>query len=136
MLNLRSKFFQNFLIYRALCTLNFSGGCVWPLTFFGHTKFEVKNFSEFFHSQSTFDSEFFASGHLGSYFLCHAKFEVKIFSESFPLLSAVDSKFLKGCIWAPTFFGCAKFEVKNFLEFFHLLSTVDSEFLRGGRSGH
>ena len=38
---------------------------LWVLTFFGHTKFEVKNFSEFFHLQSALDSEFFAgeSGH-------------------------------------------------------------------------
>ena len=47
--------------------------------FFGHSKFEVKKFSEFFHLQSTLDSEFFRGGVRAPTFLGHAKFEVKIF---------------------------------------------------------
>ena len=89
MLNLRSKNFQNFFIYRALRTLNFLEGGVWyqlflerglvqAPTFFGHAKLEVKNFLELFHSQCTLDSEF-----------------------------------LRGGVWAWTIFGHAKFETKN-----------------------
>ena len=37
------------------------GGICAP-TFFGHMKFEVKNFLKFFHLQSTVDSEFFKRG--------------------------------------------------------------------------
>ena len=41
--------------------LNFSEG-VWAPTFSGHSKFEVKKFSEFFILQSTVDSEFYREG--------------------------------------------------------------------------
>ena len=41
--------------------LNFSQGHL-GTNFFGHSKFEVKNCSEFFHLPSTVDSEFFAGG--------------------------------------------------------------------------
>ena len=61
--NLRPKMFQNFFIYRVLRTLNFSERVgVQAQNFLGYGKFETKNFSELFHSQSTLDSEFFIRG--------------------------------------------------------------------------
>ena len=62
MANLRSKIFNNFLLYCAHWTLNLSGEGVEAPTFFGHAKFEVKNFLEFFQLQSTVDSELFRGG--------------------------------------------------------------------------
>ena len=56
---------------------------VLALTFFGHTKFEVKNFSEFFHLQSALDSEFLRRGIWAPNFFGHAKFEVKNFEKIF-----------------------------------------------------
>ena len=53
----------------------FRGGS--EATFFGHVKFEVKNFLEFFHLQSTLDSEFFRGGVWAPIFFGHTKFEVK-----------------------------------------------------------
>ena len=41
--------------------LNFSEG-VWAPTFFSHSNFEVKKFSEFINLQSTVDSEFYRGG--------------------------------------------------------------------------
>ena len=100
-------------------------------TYFGHAKFKVKNFSEFFNLQSVVYSEFLqgASGH--QFFLVTSKFEVKNFSEFFPLLSALDLIFHRE-VWAPTFFGYTKFQFKNFSNFFHSQCALDSEFLRGG----
>ena len=43
-LNLRSKIFQIFLIYRVQWMMNFLEGSL-GTNFFGHPKFEVKNFS-------------------------------------------------------------------------------------------
>ena len=82
------------------------------LTFFGHAKFEVKNFSLYLALWTLFcrwggrfrDTTFFG----------HAKFEVKNF---FPLFSALDSISAGGEVGGPGpnfFFGHAKFEVKNF----------------------
>ena len=51
--------FWNFLIYKVLWTLNFfidRGFCA-PI-FFGHTKFEVKSFLEFFSLLSALDQIF------------------------------------------------------------------------------
>ena len=95
---------------------------VWAPTFFRHTKFEVKNFTEFFHLQSTLDSEFFirvGSGH--QLFLIMQNFRSKIFREFFHLQSAVDSEFLRLGVWVPTFFGHTKFEVKKFSEYFSFI---------------
>ena len=104
---------------------NFQRG-VWAPNFFCHTKFEVKNISEFFHLQSTVDSEFFTGRGQGTnncwshqLFLVMPNLKPKSFSEFFNLESALDSEFFAGGIWAPTFFGHTKFEVKNFSEFFH-----------------
>ena len=93
--------------------------------FFGHAKFEVKNFSKFFHLHH-------AGGVFSPTFFVHAKFEVKKFSKFFCLHSALDSEFFRGGVWAPTFFGYTKFETKNFLDAFFLESTLDSEFFIGG----
>ena len=73
----------------------FFGGCM-GTNFFGNAKFEVKNFSEFFHLLSAVESEFFPARVLAPTFFGHAKFEVKKFSEFFPLLSAVDPEFVSG----------------------------------------
>ena len=53
---------------------------VWAPMFFGHTKFEVKNFWEFFYLQSAVDSEFLRLGVWAPTFFGHTKFEVKNFS--------------------------------------------------------
>ena len=42
--------------------------------FFGHAKFEVKNFSELFHLQSTLDSELFRGGVGAQTFFGHTNF--------------------------------------------------------------
>ena len=52
----------------------FTGG-VWSPTFFGNTKFEVKNISEFSNLQRAVDSEFFTGGVWVLTFCSHAKFE-------------------------------------------------------------
>ena len=53
---------------------------VWAPTFFGHAKFEVKNFSECFHLHSAVDSEFFARGQVWApTFFGHSKYEVNNF---------------------------------------------------------
>ena len=63
---------------------------VWAPTFFGHAKFEVKIFSEFFQLQSAVDAEFFTGGSGYQLFFVHIKFKVTNFSEFFQLQSAVD----------------------------------------------
>ena len=74
MLNWRSKIFRNFLVYRVSWTLNFSEGVS------RHQLFLVTlNFLEFFHLQSTLDSELFRGGVWAATFFGHATFEVKIF---------------------------------------------------------
>ena len=50
---------------------------------FGHAKFEVKNFSEFFYLQSALDSELFRGGDRAQIFFGNAAFEVKNFLEFF-----------------------------------------------------
>ena len=72
---------------------NFSERVVWAPIFFGHTKFEVKFFLEFFCLQSTLDAEFFAggggwSGH--QLFFVMPNLRPKIFLEFFYLQSALD----------------------------------------------
>ena len=67
----------------------FAGG-VWSPTFFGNTKFEVKNISEFSNLQRAVDSEFFAGGVWTPKFFGHSKFKVKIFWEFVHLQSALD----------------------------------------------
>ena len=85
--------------------------------FFGHAKFDVNNFSEFFPLLSTLDW-------MSRYqlFFGHVKFEVKKFLEFLPLPNALDSEISweGGSVWTPTCFGHAKFEVKKFSEFFPL----------------
>ena len=60
--NLRSKFFLEFLHLQSAVDSEFLRLGVWEPTFFGHTKFKVKNFSEFFNLQSAVDSEFLRLG--------------------------------------------------------------------------
>ena len=60
-------------------------------TFFGHSKFEVKKFSEFFPLPSTLDSEYFGEGGCRhQLFLVIPNLRSKSFSEFFLLLSALD----------------------------------------------
>ena len=61
MLNLRSKIFRNFFIYRVVWTLNFSEGGLGQL-FLVIPNLIPKNFLDFFCLQSILDSEFFARG--------------------------------------------------------------------------
>ena len=101
-------------------------GCVWSSTFFGHAKFEVKNFLElgpytnflwsyqiwrqtFFCLQSALDSEFFL--------------EAGVPSTNF---------FGSSQIWNQTFFGCQIWGQKFFLEFFRLQKSLGSEVFGGG----
>ena len=99
-------------------------------TFFGHTKFEVKNFSELFWLWSALDSEF-VSGVWVPTFFGHAKFDwtlnfseevsghqlflvtkfevTKFFRPFYYLTSALWTLKFSGReeIWVPTFFGHA-----------------------------
>ena len=120
------RIYQNFFIYWALWTLNFSEGGVWASTIFGQAKFETKNFFGIFFISWVLWTEF-VSGDLGQIF-GHAKFETKKFLIYWALWTLNFSEDRSG----PTFFGYSKLEVKHFSEFFHLLSTINSEFFRGG----
>ena len=83
MLNLRSKILQNFFHLQSALDSEFFRGGVQAPTYFGHSKFEVKNFSELFNLKSTLDSEFFKGSVWAPNFFSHAKFEVKNFLEFF-----------------------------------------------------
>ena len=72
------KIFQNFFIYRALWTLNFTEGSLSQL-FIVMPNLRSKNFSEFFHLQSTLDSEFLRWGS-GETFLYTPNLRSKNFS--------------------------------------------------------
>ena len=62
------------MVYRVLWTLNFSKGVS------GHQLFLVTlNFLEFFHLQSTLDSELFRGDVQAPTLLGHTKFDIKIF---------------------------------------------------------
>ena len=74
-------------------------GYVWAPTFFVHAKFEVKNFSEIFHLQSTLDSEFFRGGVKAPTFFGHTKFFGIFF-----LQSTLDSELFSGGGLGMTFF--------------------------------
>ena len=74
----------------------FVAGEVWAPTFFGHSKFEVKNFLGFFNLQSTVDSEFFARGAWAPIFLGHTKFESKIFQKFLIYRVLLTLNFLQG----------------------------------------
>ena len=54
--NLRPKLFLEFLHLQSPLDSEFFRVGVQALTFFGHTKFEVKKFLEFFYLQSAVDS--------------------------------------------------------------------------------
>ena len=160
--NLEPKIFQNFFLYRALWILNWSRDGVQAPMFFGHAKFEVKKFENYFPLLSTLGVVWSPT------FFGHPKFEVKKFSEFFPLLSTLDSEFLQvgspvtnffwlyqiwyqkvfrifsftdySGLWifqlgdlTPTFFGHCKFEVRNFQKFFLYRALWTLNFL--GRVG-
>ena len=74
----------------------FNAGGLWSPIFFGHVKFEVKNFLEFFNLQSATESEFFAGCIWAPTFFGHAKYEIKNFLEYFHLQSALNWIFIDG----------------------------------------
>ena len=131
-LNLRSKNLGIFSFIKHSGLWIFIAGGLWSPTFFGHAKFEVKYFLEFFNLQSATESEFFTGCIWAPTFFGHAKYEIKYFLEYLHLQSALYSEFFRWGVWAISFFGHAKFEVKNFSELFHLQCALDSEFFRGG----
>ena len=104
--NLRSKSFQNFFLYCMLWTQFFRGGS--GPTFFGHTKFEVKKFSELFPLPSTLDSEFFGWGSKQKFFWVIPNLRPKIFQKIFIYQELWI--FQGREVREPTFFGHAKFE--------------------------
>ena len=125
MSNLRSKSFWNFFLYRALWTLNSWERGLFT-NFFGHAKFEVKNFSEFFPLPSAVVSQFSLAwgGSAHQLFLVTLNLRSKCF-ENFFLYYVLWTLNLSGDVQAPIFFGHAKFEVQIFSEFFLLLSTLN-----------
>ena len=101
----------------------FLGEGVQTLIFVGHTKFEVKKFSEYFPLLSPLDW-IFQRGGLCSNFFGDTKFETKIFKEFFPLPSALDIELFTECpgtnfLWSYQIWGQT---------FFYLQSALDSEF--------
>ena len=102
------------MVYRVLWTLNFSKGVS------GHQLFLVTlNFLEFFHLQSTLDSELFRGDVQAPTLFGHAKLEVKNFSEFFSLQSTVDSEL----------FRAGGFGYQLFLVILNLTSKFFSNFL-------
>ena len=82
MLNLRSKIFRNFFVYRVLWTLNFSEGVSGHHLFLVTLNLRSKIFWNFFVYRVLW-TEFFRGGDWGPTFFGHAKFEVKYFLEIF-----------------------------------------------------
>ena len=122
--NLRSKIFQKYFLYQVLWTLNFLEGEVCAPIFFGHSKFEVKNFSEFFPLLSSLVSEFVRGGvFMAPTFFGHTKCEVKKFSEFFPLRSALDYEFFGGGSGHQLFWVMPNLRSRSFQNF------LDSEIL-------
>ena len=113
-----------------LWTLNFFQGGL-GTNCFGHTKFEVKIVLEFFHLQSTVDSEFFAVGVWAPTFFGHAKFEVKTFLDFFNLQSTLDSEFFAAQSGHQLFFVTLNLRSKIFRNFF-LYQALWTEFFREG----
>ena len=116
MLNLRSKIFQNFFIYRALWTLNFLEGGVWVPTFFVEG---IGPGTNIFWSCEIWGEKFFKFFS----FTNHSRFWI-----------------YQGrrVVWSNFFWSCQIWD-QNFSELFYIQSTVDSEFVwggQGGESGH
>ena len=104
---------------------------VWAPTSFGHSKFEVRNFLEFFHLWSALDSEFLTGGRLGTnFFLVMLNFRLKFFQNFLFHTVLWMPNFSKGVL-GQLFLVMPNLRPKNFLEFFHLQSALDSEFFRG-----
>ena len=61
-----TSFLEFFFYIQSTLDSEFFRGDVRAPTFFSHTNFEVKIFSEFFHLESTLDYEFFTGGGLGT----------------------------------------------------------------------
>ena len=76
--------------------LNFSQGGVRAPTFFGHAKFEVKIFWNFFVYRVLW-TEFFRGGDWKPTFFDHTEFEVKNILEFFCLQSTVNLNCLGDC---------------------------------------
>ena len=128
------KFSESFL-YRALWTLNFLGRVgVWVPTFFGHTKFKDKKFSEFFHLQSILDSEFLGGEGPSTNFIWSSQIWCQKFVKIFLLLSALNCIFQRGSRHQ-LFLVMPNFRPKIFWNFFLYQVLLTLKFL-GQVSGH
>ena len=98
-LNLRSKICRNFLIYRALWTLNFwlrEGGGSGQKLFLLTLNLKSKFFWNFLIYRVLCTLNFSQGGIWAPSFFGHAKLEVKNFLEFFYLQSTLDSEFFTG----------------------------------------
>ena len=127
--NLRAKNFLDFFHLQSALDSEFFRWSIQEPTFFGHSKFEVKKFSEFFPLLSTLD-RIFQRVVWVYFFWWWQIWNQKIFRIfSFTECSGLWI-FCRG-VRAPTFFGHPKFEVNKFLEFFPLLRALHWIFHRG-----
>ena len=132
--NLRSKIFQNFFLYLALWFLNFISfreGLVSALAFFGHSKFYVKNFSEFFPLPNTLDSEFFGEGGPNTNFFGHVKFENTMFQNFFLYQVLWTLNLSSGCPGTNFFWSCQIWG-PNFFRIFSVTEHSQLNILEGG----
>ena len=96
-------FLEFFLLQSTLDSEFFRGGVFAP-TFFGHAKYQVKNFLDFFVYRALW-ADFFR-GAPGPIFFGLAKFNAENFSEFFCLQCTQDSEFLRGGVWHQLFLSC------------------------------
>ena len=109
----------------------FRGGGVCAPTFFGHAKFEVKNFQNFFIYRVLWTLNFLegVSGH--QVFLVMTNLRSNFFRKFLIYRTLLMLNFLQRGL-GTNLFGHTKFEVKNLSAFFNLQSTVDAEFFTEG----
>ena len=108
MLNLKSKFFRNFLIIEHSGLSIFQRGCL-GTNFFGPAKFEFTNFSEFFIYRVLCTLNSSGKGDLGTNCFRSCLIWGQNFLVISLLQSTVDSEFFRGGVRAPTLFGHTKF---------------------------
>ena len=100
--------------------------------FFGHTKFEVKKFSECFLYWVIWTLNLLGKGDPGTNFFSHPKFEVKNFMEFFLLQSALESEFVQGEGSVQQLFLVILNLSSKFVWNFLLYQALWTEFFRGG----
>ena len=131
--NLRLKSFQNFFLYRALWSLNFTEG-VWYQLFLVTLNLKSKIFWIFPFTEHC-GLWIFCRGWSGhQLFLGTPNLKSKIFRNFFLYQALWTEFFREGS--GPTFFGDAKFDLKKLWEFFALSSALDFEFVGRGGSCH